>query len=49
MRAAVIGFGVEGKKAFESLIRNNWDVYASDLSTNLDKKKDWVKSTTDRL
>ena len=35
MRAAVIGLGVEGKKAFESLIRNNWDVYASDLSTNL--------------
>lgn len=35
MRAAVIGLGVEGKKAFESLLRNNWDVYASDLSTNL--------------
>lgn len=35
LRAAVIGLGVEGKKAFESLLRNNWDVYASDLSTKL--------------
>lgn len=35
MRAAVIGLGVEGKKAFESLLRNNWNVYASDLSTKL--------------
>lgn len=36
MRAAVIGLGVEGKKAFNSLINHGWDVYASDLNVNVD-------------
>lgn len=35
MRAAVIGLGVEGKKAFNSLINHGWDVYASDLNINV--------------
>ena len=32
MRAAVIGLGVEGKKAVNSLLKHGWDVYASDLN-----------------
>lgn len=36
MRAAVIGLGVEGKKATNSLLKYNWDVYASDLNVNID-------------
>jgi len=36
MKAAVIGLGVEGKKATKSLLNNEWDVYASDLATNID-------------
>lgn len=36
MRAAVIGLGVEGKKALKSLIKHGWKVYGSDLQTNLD-------------
>lgn len=36
MRAAVIGLGVEGKKAFNSFINHGWDVYASDLNVNVD-------------
>ena len=36
MRAAIIGLGVEGKKAFNSLINHGWDVYASDLNVNVD-------------
>lgn len=36
MRAAVIGLGVEGKKAFNSLINHGWDVYASDLNVDVD-------------
>jgi UDP-N-acetylmuramoylalanine--D-glutamate ligase len=36
MRAAVIGLGVEGKKAVNSLLRHGWDVYATDLNINVD-------------
>lgn len=36
MRAAVIGLGVEGKKATKSLLANGWEVYASDLNPNID-------------
>ncbi len=35
MRAAVIGLGVEGKKALKSLIKHGWTVYASDLNVNI--------------
>ena len=36
MKAAVIGLGVEGKKAVNSLLKHGWDVYASDLNSNID-------------
>ena len=36
MKAAVIGLGVEGKKAVNSLLRNGWEVYATDLNINVD-------------
>lgn len=36
MRAAVVGLGVEGKKATKSLLDNNWHVYATDLKTDID-------------
>ena len=36
MKAAVIGLGVEGKKALNSLLKHNWEVYASDLNINID-------------
>ena len=36
MRAAVIGLGVEGKKAVNSLLKHGWDVYATDLNMNVD-------------
>ena len=36
MRAAVIGLGVEGKKAVNSLLKHGWEVYASDLNINVD-------------
>ncbi|MDR2966923.1 MAG: UDP-N-acetylmuramoylalanine--D-glutamate ligase [Methanobacteriaceae archaeon] len=36
MRAGIVGLGVEGKKAFKSLIENGWDIYASDSSTDID-------------
>ena len=36
MKAAVIGFGVEGKKAVNSLLRHGWEVYATDLNINVD-------------
>lgn len=36
MRAAVIGLGVEGKKAVNSLLKHGWDVYATDLNINVD-------------
>ncbi|MDO5850522.1 MAG: Mur ligase family protein [Methanobacteriaceae archaeon] len=36
MRAAVIGLGVEGKKAFKSLIKHGWSVYACDKNINID-------------
>lgn len=36
MRAAVIGLGVEGKKATNSLLKHGWDVYATDLNPNID-------------
>lgn len=36
MKAAIIGLGVEGKKALNSLIKHDWDVYASDLNVNID-------------
>ncbi len=35
MRAAVIGLGVEGKKATNSLLKYNWDVYATDSNVNI--------------
>ena len=36
MKAAVIGLGVEGKKALNSLLKYDWEVYASDLNVNID-------------
>ena len=36
MRAAVIGLGVEGKKAVDSFLRHGWEVYATDLNINID-------------
>lgn len=36
MKAAVIGLGVEGKKAVNSLLRHGWEVYATDLNNNVD-------------
>ncbi len=36
MKAAVIGLGVEGKKALNSLLKHNWEVYATDLNVNID-------------
>lgn len=36
MKAAVIGLGVEGKKAVNSLLKHGWDVYASDLNIGVD-------------
>ena len=36
MKAAVIGLGVEGKKASKSLIKHHWDVYATDPNTDID-------------
>ena len=36
MKAAVIGLGVEGKKAVNSLLKHGWEVYASDLNSNVD-------------
>lgn len=35
MKAAVIGLGVEGKKALKSLLKHNWEVYATDLNVNI--------------
>lgn len=36
MKAAVIGLGVEGKKAVNSLLKHGWEVYASDLNASVD-------------
>ena len=36
MKAAVIGLGVEGKKAVTSLLNYGWEVYATDLNINVD-------------
>ena len=36
MKAAVIGLGVEGKKAVNSLLYHGWEVYATDLNINVD-------------
>ena len=36
LRAAVFGLGVEGKKAVNSLLKHGWEVYASDLNSNID-------------
>ena len=36
MKAAVIGLGVEGKKAVNSLLSHGWAVYATDLNSNVD-------------
>ena len=36
MKAAVIGLGVEGKKALNSLLKHDWEVYATDLNVNID-------------
>lgn len=35
MRAAVIGLGVEGKKALKSLLKHGWDVYATDSNLKI--------------
>ena len=35
MRAAIIGLGVEGKKALNSLLKYDWEVYATDLNVNI--------------
>ena len=35
MKAAIIGLGVEGKKALNSLLKHEWEVYASDLNVNI--------------
>ena len=35
MKAAIIGLGVEGKKALNSLLKNGWEVYATDLNINV--------------
>ncbi|MBQ2962816.1 Mur ligase family protein [Methanobrevibacter sp.] len=35
MKAAVIGLGVEGKKALNSLLKHNWEVYGTDLNVNI--------------
>lgn len=36
MKAAVIGLGVEGKKAVNSLLEHGWEVYATDLNIDVD-------------
>ncbi|MDO5849223.1 MAG: Mur ligase family protein [Methanobrevibacter sp.] len=36
MKATVIGLGVEGKKATNSLLKHGWKVYATDLNPNID-------------
>lgn len=36
MKAAVIGLGVEGKKATSSFLKNDWQVYATDSRINVD-------------
>ncbi|MBE6497384.1 MAG: UDP-N-acetylmuramoylalanine--D-glutamate ligase [Methanobrevibacter sp.] len=36
MKAAVIGLGVEGKKAVNSLLKHGWEVYATDLNIDVD-------------
>lgn len=36
MKAAVIGLGVEGKKAVNSLLQHGWEVYATDLNIHVD-------------
>ena len=36
MKSAVIGLGVEGKKAVKSLLEHGWEVYATDLNINVD-------------
>jgi UDP-N-acetylmuramoylalanine--D-glutamate ligase len=36
MKAAVIGLGVEGKKAVKSLLNHGWEVYATDLNVHVD-------------
>ena len=36
MKAAVIGLGVEGKKAVNSLLNHGWEVYATDLNSQVD-------------
>ena len=38
MKAAVIGLGVEGKKALNSLLKHDWEVYATDLNVNIKMK-----------
>ena len=38
MKAAVIGLGVEGKKAVNSLLKHGWEVYATDLNIDVDLK-----------
>ena len=36
MKASVIGLGVEGKKAVNSLLKHGWEVYATDLNIKVD-------------
>ncbi|MEM4525504.1 MAG: Mur ligase family protein [Methanothermobacter sp.] len=38
MKVAVIGLGVEGRKAVKSLRRRGYEVYATDINTNLNLK-----------
>lgn len=35
MKVAIIGLGVEGKKATNSFLKHGWEVYASDLNENV--------------
>ena len=36
MKAGIVGLGVEGKKAFKSLIAHGWEVYATDSNIDID-------------
>jgi UDP-N-acetylmuramoylalanine--D-glutamate ligase len=40
MKAAVVGLGVEGINAVESLLDHGYEVYASDINLNIDLKSD---------
>lgn len=40
MKAAVVGLGVEGINAVESLLNHGYEVYASDIKTNIELESD---------